>query len=156
MTSTRLWRPAVLVKTRVWLGCSVCGLIKPGVGYSYWRIFLGTLRSVIIGLFSLVPRNNPRRLCQFPSWRMANGVKLQFQNFLKIVNKSQWNLNATHKVSGNQIKFSLHRLFSNWLQGNGFSFFLASSFDQNAPRTNTVFCSTVIQIFSLGHLWSDA
>ena len=23
MTSTRLWRPAVLVKTRVWLGCSV-------------------------------------------------------------------------------------------------------------------------------------
>ena len=23
MTSTRLWHPAVLVKTRVWLGCSV-------------------------------------------------------------------------------------------------------------------------------------
>ena len=48
------------------------------------RIFLGTLWSVIIGLFfPLVPRNNPRRLCQFPSLRMANGVKLQFQNFLR-------------------------------------------------------------------------
>ena len=33
--------------------------------------------------FPLVPRNNPRRLCQFPFWRMANGVKLQLQNFLK-------------------------------------------------------------------------
>ena len=57
---------------------------KPSVGHSYLRIFLGTLRSVIIGLFfPLVPRNNPRRLRQFPSWRMANGVKLQFQNFLR-------------------------------------------------------------------------
>ena len=106
--------------------------------------------------FPLVPRNNPRRLCQFPLcvWRMGWSYNSKF--FKKIVNKSQWNLNATHKVSGNQIKFSLHRLLSNWLQGNGFSFFLASSFDRNAPRTNTVFCSIVIQIFSLGHLWSDA
>ena len=38
-TSTRLWRPAVLVKTRVWVGAQSRGLIKPGLGRSYLRIF---------------------------------------------------------------------------------------------------------------------
>ena len=39
MTSTRLWRPAVLVKTRVWgMRAQSRGLIKPGLGHSYLRI----------------------------------------------------------------------------------------------------------------------
>ena len=32
MASTKLWRPAVVVKTRVWMRCSSRGLIKPGLG----------------------------------------------------------------------------------------------------------------------------
>ena len=38
--------PAVLVKTRVWVGCSVLGLLKPALGHSYLRFFLGHCRPV--------------------------------------------------------------------------------------------------------------
>ena len=45
MTSTRLWRPAVLVKTGVgtW-GAQSRGLIKPGLGHSYLTIFIEVTR----------------------------------------------------------------------------------------------------------------
>ena len=140
MTSTRLWRLAVLVKTRVWLGCSVCGLIKPGVGYSYLRIFLGTLRSVIIGLF--FPCSQEQSQKTLPVSFLANGVWGEVtipKFFLEVLSKSQWNLNATHEVSGNQIKFSLHRLFSNWLQGNGFSFFYCIFFRSKLHPVQTLY-----------------
>ena len=40
MISARLWRPAVLVKTRVWVGCLVSRSHKTGLGHSlYLRIF---------------------------------------------------------------------------------------------------------------------
>ena len=39
MTSTRLWCPAVLVKQGFGWGVQSRGLIKPGLGHSYSRIF---------------------------------------------------------------------------------------------------------------------
>ena len=39
MTSTRLWCPAVLAKTRAWVGCSVSRALKRDFGHSYWGIF---------------------------------------------------------------------------------------------------------------------
>ena len=63
------------------------GLIKPGLGHSYLRIFLWTLRSAIGHfLISLSPVTFPEDFAKvntalFPFWRMANGVKLQSPNF---------------------------------------------------------------------------
>ena len=64
-TSTRLWRPAVLVKTRVgsW-GSQSRGLIKLaiGLGRSYWRIFCYIeLVRARIAIYDIQPQKEGRR-----------------------------------------------------------------------------------------------
>ena len=53
MTSTRLWRPVVLVKIRVWVGCSASLVLKPGLGHSYWRILVYLQHNTCQGVWQI-------------------------------------------------------------------------------------------------------